>query len=78
MKLLLIYNPYAGHKRAMKILPQVESLFNEYGMEFDLFLTDYPEHGIEIVRQADLEKYDGLVAAGGDGRRRPKMAALDL
>ncbi|MFH1943074.1 MAG: diacylglycerol kinase family protein [bacterium] len=67
MKLLLVYNPFAGHKRAKKILPQVESQFNDKNIEFDLRLTDYPEHAMEIVREADLHSYDGLVAAGGDG-----------
>jgi len=67
LKILLIYNPYASHKRAKKILPQVEALFAEEKIEFDLRLTDYPEHAIEIVREADFENYEGLVAAGGDG-----------
>jgi YegS/Rv2252/BmrU family lipid kinase len=67
MKILLLYNPYAAHKRAMKLLPHVEALFTQYEIDFDLFLTDYPEHGIEIIRQADFSMYDGVVAAGGDG-----------
>ena len=65
--MLLVYNPLAGHGRAGKMLLQVETALNENGIEFDLQLTDYPEHGIEIVKNADLSKYDGIVAAGGDG-----------
>ena len=67
MKVLLLYNPQAGYRRAKKILPVVESLFTKHGIDFDLYLTDYPEHGIEIVRSADFSNYDCLVAAGGDG-----------
>lgn len=67
MKILLVYNPHAGHKRAGKLLPEIETAFIKYGVEFDLSLTDYPEHGVEIVSQADLDQYDGIVAAGGDG-----------
>jgi diacylglycerol kinase (ATP) len=67
MKVLLIYNPFAGHGRAKKILPQVEEHLTKNAIEFDLQLTDYPEHGIEIVKNADFNKYDGLIAAGGDG-----------
>ncbi|MDQ7053104.1 MAG: diacylglycerol kinase family lipid kinase [candidate division KSB1 bacterium] len=67
MKLLLIYNPQAGHRRARKILPEVETTFVRHGIEFDLALTDYPEHAIERVREADFSQYDGIVAAGGDG-----------
>jgi len=67
VKVLLVYNPYAGHKRAKKILPQVEALFTEKKIDFDLRLTDYPEHTVEIVRQANFHQYDGVVASGGDG-----------
>jgi diacylglycerol kinase (ATP) len=67
MKVLLVYNPYAGHQRARKLLPQVESTFVENNIAFDLALTDYPEHATEIIKQADFKNYDGIVAAGGDG-----------
>lgn len=67
MKILLVYNNFAGNGRAKKLLPQVEGLLNKYNVEFDLAITDYPEHGIEIVGNADFSLYDGVVAAGGDG-----------
>lgn len=67
MKVLLVYNLSAAHKRAKKILPEVEACFNENNIEFDLRFTDYPEHAIEIVRETNFDRYDGLVAAGGDG-----------
>ncbi|MCG2716604.1 MAG: acylglycerol kinase family protein, partial [Candidatus Marinimicrobia bacterium] len=67
IKVLLVYNPFAGHGRAQKILPEVKAYFQEKKVEFDLRTTDYHEHGIRIVREADLEQYDGTVAAGGDG-----------
>lgn len=67
MKVLLVYNPMAGHKRAKKILPEVESKFNKNGILFDLRLTDYPEHAVDIVRESDFSSYEGIVAAGGDG-----------
>lgn len=67
VKILLIYNPFAGHGRARKILPEVEALFTEHEIDFELHLTDYPEHATKIVREANLREYDGLVAAGGDG-----------
>lgn len=67
MKILLVYNNFAGNGRAKKILPKVEGLLNKYNIEFDLAITDYPEHGIEIVSKVDFLQYDGIVAAGGDG-----------
>lgn len=67
MKILLIYNPFAGHGHAQKILPEIESAFAKNGVDFDLKTTDFHEHGITLVREADFEKYDAVVAAGGDG-----------
>lgn len=67
MKILLVYNSFAGHKRAGKILPEVEAGLNKREISFDLARTDYPEHAVSLVKEADLEKYDGVVAAGGDG-----------
>ena len=67
MKILLIYNPMASHKRAGKLLPEVESCFNSKDIQFELKLTDYPEHAVELVKNADFSQYDGVVAGGGDG-----------
>lgn len=67
MKILLVYNPHAAHKRSQKILPEVEAKFNQSDIEFDLRLTDYPEHATEIVKECPFKQYDGIVAAGGDG-----------
>ena len=67
MKVLLVYNPFAGHGRAKKILPEVEAEFTKYNIEFDLKLTDYPEHATEIIKNAKFKTYDAIIAAGGDG-----------
>jgi hypothetical protein len=67
MRLLLVYNPNAAHRRAGKLLPEVTALFREKGIEVDLRLTEGPGHAVEIVRQASFGEYEGLVAAGGDG-----------
>jgi len=67
MKVLLIYNPFAGHGRAKKILPEIEAEFTKYNIEFDLQLTDYPEHATEIMKNVKFKTYDAIIAAGGDG-----------
>lgn len=67
MKILLVFNPQAGNKRAKKLLPEVEAVFNKYNIQFDLAMTDYPEHAVEIVHNCDFNNYDGIAAAGGDG-----------
>lgn len=67
MKILLIYNAHAGNGRARRLLPQVESALIEYNIDFELEITNYPGHGVEIVKNANFNNFDGIVAAGGDG-----------
>ncbi|MCB9000221.1 MAG: diacylglycerol kinase family lipid kinase [Bacteroidales bacterium] len=67
MKILLIFNPFAGHGRAGRLLHEVEAAFKESGIHAVLHSTSYPGHGTEIVRDADFSAYDGIVSAGGDG-----------
>ena len=67
MKTLLVYNPHAAHGRARAMLPAVLSAFKEAGIDVVLRLTERPGHATQIVEEARLEDYDGLVAAGGDG-----------
>jgi YegS/Rv2252/BmrU family lipid kinase len=67
MKILLVYNPHAGNDSAKKILPDVEKCLVKRNIDFDLRLTDYPEHATRIISEADFGQYDAVAAAGGDG-----------
>ena len=67
MKTLIIFNPWAGHGRAGKLLPQIEAYLHELDMEYDLLSTNSPGDGIELTRTADFTRYSGVIAAGGDG-----------
>ena len=67
MKILLVYNLFAGHKKAQKILPDIQNLFSQKNIDVDIEFTKSPGYGIDIVKAADFSNYDGLVAGGGDG-----------
>lgn len=67
MKLLVIINPHAGFNRAKKLIPTIKSLFAQKEVKVDIQITEFPRHGSDLVKSADFIKYDGLVAAGGDG-----------
>jgi diacylglycerol kinase (ATP) len=66
-RIKVIVNPYAGRWKAQAAIPSIEENLRGLGMAFDLVVTDAPNHGIEIARQAASEGYDAVVAAGGDG-----------
>jgi len=63
----VIANPNAGHGKGAKAIPEIERLLKEHGLEFDLVRTEAVGHGIQLARQAALDGYDVVVAAGGDG-----------
>ncbi len=67
MKILLVFNPEAGHGRAKKHLKEIESLFGHYNINFDIALTGYKGHAVELVKNANLNNYKAVVSAGGDG-----------
>ncbi|MBN1642254.1 MAG: diacylglycerol kinase family lipid kinase [Anaerolineae bacterium] len=67
MRYKVIVNPIAGKGYAARAVPQIESLLREHGLDYDLVQTQWPGEAIDIARQAVLDGYDTIVAAGGDG-----------
>ena len=67
MKILLVWNPMAGHGRAAALAAEAVGLFKAKGISADLRLTEGPGHATRIVREADFTDYYGVAAAGGDG-----------
>jgi diacylglycerol kinase (ATP) len=63
----VIVNPYAGRWKGQKSIPAVEAALEEAGVDFSLVCTAGPDHAIELAREAVLEGYSPVVAAGGDG-----------
>jgi diacylglycerol kinase (ATP) len=67
VKILLIFNPNAANGRAKNMLPKILVRFNKLGVDIEILETQAQGHGRELVRQADFNRFDGVVAAGGDG-----------
>jgi len=67
MKLLLVYNPRAGHGKAGRRLPEIEGLCRQLDLEVDTRITERPGHATRIIEAENLAAFDGVVAAGGDG-----------
>lgn len=66
METLVILNPYARRWTALERRPEAEASLQEAGIEHTLVQTESPGHGVEIARQACLDGYRVIVAAGGD------------
>ena len=67
MKLLIIFNPNAAHGRSVRKLAAIKEKFASLGTNATFLSTRHAGHGRELVADARLSDFDGLVAAGGDG-----------
>jgi diacylglycerol kinase (ATP) len=65
-KTLLIVNPNADHGRAWRGAADLRPIVEEFGGA-EWTGTVYPTHAVEIARQAALDGYELVIAAGGDG-----------
>ncbi|MEM5773798.1 MAG: diacylglycerol kinase family protein [Anaerolineaceae bacterium] len=66
-RLCVIYNPTSNKGNAAKILPQVRQELDRYQLDYDLKTTQYIGHALELAKQAAVDGFDVVVAAGGDG-----------
>ncbi len=73
---LIILNPIAGAGSAIKALPRIRELLTQYELDFNIILTEYPGHGIELAREAAANGYDFIIAAGGDGTSNEVLNGL--
>ena len=67
MKYKVIVNPIAGRGYGERSTPTIRRLLGEQRLDFDLARSTYPGEAIKLARQAVLDGYDVVVAAGGDG-----------
>ncbi|MBS3742698.1 MAG: diacylglycerol kinase family lipid kinase [Candidatus Cloacimonetes bacterium] len=63
----IILNPFAGKGKAFKYIRQIESLFEEYKVSYDMVITNSPKQAIEFAYNAIENDFIDIVAAGGDG-----------
>jgi YegS/Rv2252/BmrU family lipid kinase len=67
MKLLLIANPVAGKNKGDKAISEAIPILAEKGIQYEIKISEYSGHAVQIAREFDASKFDGIVAVGGDG-----------
>ncbi len=69
MRHIFILNPMAGKTQAaLQLQPLIESFFEQYPMDYRIYVTDRPGHATEIVKE-EVAAGDAVrfYACGGDG-----------
>jgi diacylglycerol kinase (ATP) len=67
MKALIILNPASGKKTAEPIKESINTQFKDSQIEFEIYETKKEDNIGDIVRALLKNKFDLVVAAGGDG-----------
>ncbi len=65
-QLLFVMNPYAGMRKANKVLAEILEVFNRAGYLVRVYTTAGPGDGARFVAQ-NAGDYDVVVCCGGDG-----------
>lgn len=66
LNLLMIFNPHAHAGRAARLRTQIRSALEVFA-RVDVLQTAAAGDALTMAADADLDAYDGLLAAGGDG-----------
>ncbi|KAL3101320.1 hypothetical protein niasHT_028076 [Heterodera trifolii] len=68
LRVLVLLNPFSGQKRALHLWrTEVEPLWREAGISYELRQTEGPEHAIRVAAELDLDSFGMLALGGGDG-----------
>ena len=74
-KLLFIMNPFAGQKKANKVLPEILMLFTEAGYEINVSMTTGPGSAVRLAAERG-GRADLVVCCGGDGTLNETISGL--
>ena len=67
MKTKFIVNPIAGRAKQRNIKKILDRYLDKNRFKFDIIYTEKHLHAKELAKQAVKEKYDLIIAVGGDG-----------
>ncbi|MCB9079888.1 MAG: diacylglycerol kinase family lipid kinase [Anaerolineaceae bacterium] len=66
-KVKVILNAHGGLLKRQAKIDLMEQALRTVGLDYQLAITEHPEHGLALARQAASEGWPVVVAAGGDG-----------
>ncbi|XP_054579144.1 ceramide kinase-like protein isoform X1 [Eptesicus fuscus] len=77
--LKIFLNPQSHKKEAKQIYyEKVEPLLKIAGIKTDVTITEYEGHALSLLKECELQGFDGVVCVGGDGSASEVAHALLL
>ncbi|XP_077632505.1 ceramide kinase-like protein isoform X1 [Crocuta crocuta] len=77
--LKIILNPQSHKKEATQVYyEKVEPLLRTAGIKTDVTITEYEGHALSLLKECELQEFDGVVCVGGDGSASEVAHALLL
>ena len=67
MKVKVLLNPYSNRWNAQKRWPEAEAALKSAGVEFDLSVSEHPDHLVDLAAESVERGFSTIVIAGGDG-----------
>ena len=72
---MFVMNPYAGMRKAAKVLPEILAVFNRAGFDVRVYITAEPGDAIGAVERL-AKGMDLVVCSGGDGTFNETVTGL--
>ncbi len=66
-KIHLVVNPESGHKKGKLILEKVKKEFQKANIFFDIHISEFAGHAIDLGRTLELNGWESICVIGGDG-----------
>ena len=66
-KWFVILNPHAGSGKGKKDQEKIITSLVKSGIDFDLSISEFPKHTIQLTKEAIINGYRNLIVIGGDG-----------
>ncbi len=74
-KMLFVMNPYAGMRKANRVVTDIIAIFNRGGYQVDAYMTACQGDAIRVVRERAAD-VDVVVCCGGDGTFNETVSGL--
>ena len=74
-KMLFVMNPYAGMRKANRVVTDIIAIFNQGGYQVDAYMTACQGDALRVVRERAAD-VDVVVCCGGDGTFNETVSGL--